>query len=802
MKGFFAFFRGSRSALPEPEGFKESSRGLNGVPRLSMDEMIPPDTSCPRARIPEGCQSHTYSGMTPILAPRRGARFFWRRTGGVASLDPRLLSLNPSGSSWPTIENSEEPRKAHGTNRRNASYGRRAAAGLALIAALAAAGLLAQETAAPEPAGKTTIRFAGASHFDEKALHAAIADQITELDQQGVNAATADDAAFFLSIFYRKNGYANVSVDSKVIGARSVELDVAEGPRTMLEGVDFRGTSGLPAATLRDSITSTTRQRFPNPKAALPFVQADIDTGVESIRALYESEGYLDAVVDPAVVTFTGDKARASVAVTVHEGRQYHFGKITFAGDLVFYPNTELLNQLKPFTSKPYTPDQVVNMQRAVVYYYKTHGYYDPKVDVQSDPKTAVDGNVPVAFAVDSGSVYRFGGVSQEGLDRLSARFLPDRLASLKGKFYNPKALDDKYQELMQTGLFRQLRIEPKPLPDNTIELHMNVEEEKSKELGFSAGYGTFEGPIVGVVAGDRDVLGTGRPLTANVELSANFLRGEVLYSDPWFLESDYAFKVRLFGQQEQWYRYKVIESGFRPEISKQITKQLQASVFLQGKEVSTTNQGFDPATIGPTEYFVGSIGSSLTLDTRSPDKVNPRQGIIAGLVGDVASASLGSTVEFIRGTARFTYYLPVTSHTLLAIGARGGWMKPLGGNPEDIPIDERFFNGGSRSVRSFLERRLSPTDWHGYPVGGDTITTFNAEYQFPLYGPVIGALFADAGSVGASPTTMGLMRYGVGPGIRYGTPVGPLRIDVGFNPDRRTGERRMVVNVSFGMAF
>ena len=63
-------------------------------------------------------------------------------------------------------------------------------------------------------------------------------------------------------------------------------------------------------------------------------------------------------------------------------------------------------------------------------------------------------------------------------------------------------------------------------------------------------------------------------------------------------------------------------------------------------------------------------------------------------------------------------------------------------------------------------------------------------------------ALFADAGSVGASPTTMGLMRYGVGPGIRYGTPVGPLRIDVGFNPDRRTGERRMVVNVSFGMAF
>ena len=697
----------------------------------------------------------------------------------------------------------------------------RAAAVLSLTAALAAAALLAQEpapqnnppklernpaaaaaTLTPAPSGKTSVRFAGAAHFNEKQLRTAIADQITELDQQDVSPATADDAAFFLGIFYRKNGYANVSVDSKVPGPRSVELDVTEGPLTMLGGVDFRGVSGVPVATLRDYITSTTRERFSNPKVALPFVQADVDTGVERIRGLYASEGFLDAVVDPPQVAFTGDKARASVVVTVHEGTQYHFGKITFSGDLVFYPNTELLNQLKPFTSKPYTPGQVTNMQRAVVYYYKTHGYYDPKVDVQSDPKTAVGGNVPVTFTIDSGAVYRFDGVSQEGLDRLSPRFLPKRFASLKGKFYNPQLLDEKFREMMQTGLFRQVRIEPRPLPDNTIELHLKIEEEKSKELGFSAGYGTFEGPIVGLVAGDHDLFGTGRPLTANIELSTNILRGEVLYSDPWFLDSDYALKARLYGQQEQWYRFKVLETGFRPEISKQITKQLQASVFLQGEEVNTTNQGIDPSMMGPTEYFGGSIGSSRTLDTRSPDKLNPRQGGIAGLTADVASTSLGSTVEFLRGTGRFSYYLPVTSHTLLALGARGGWMKPLDGNPDDIPLDERFFNGGSRSVRSFLERRLGPTDWHGYPIGGDTFTTFNAEYQFPLFGSLIGALFADAGSVGDSPSTLGRMRYGVGPGIRYGSPVGPLRIDAAFNPDRRTGERRLVIQISFGMAF
>jgi len=657
-------------------------------------------------------------------------------------------------------------------------------------------------TPTPVPQGKATVRFVGASHFNEKQLRSAIADQIGELDQQGVGPATADDAAFFLGIFYRKNGYANVTVDWKLPGANSVELDIAEGPLTLLGGIEFHGVSGLPVATLQDYITSTTRERFPNPKVALPFVQADVDTGVERIRGLYASEGFLDSVIDPPKVTFSSDNTRASVVVAVHEGTQYHFGQISFAGDLVFYPNTELLKELEPFTSKPYTPSQVINMQRAVVYYYKTNGYYDPKVDVQSDPKTAVKGKVPVLFTIDSGSVYRFGGVSQEGLDRLSAHFLPTRFASLKGKFYNPELLDDKFREMMQTGLFQQLRIEPRPLPDNTIELHMVVEEEKARELGFSLGYGTFEGPIIGGVAVDRDLFGSGRPLTANVEISANLLRGEVLYSDPWFLDSDYKFETRIYGQSEDWYRYNVFETGIRPQISKLITKQLEAALFVQGKEVSVADEGITASMLGPTHYFVSSVGSSLTLDTRAPDKLNPRQGLIGSIIGELASSSLGSTVDFARATGRLSYYIPVTSRTLLALGARGGWMEPLSGSFDGIPIDERFFNGGSTSVRSFPERRLGPSDYHGYNIGGDTFTTFNAEYQFPIYNTIIGAAFVDAGSVGASPEDMGPMRFGVGPGLRYASPVGPLRIDVGFNPDRRTGERHMVIHISFGMAF
>ena len=125
----------------------------------------------------------------------------------------------------------------------------------------------------------------------------------------------------------------------------------------------------------------------------------------------------------------------------------------------------------------------------------------------------------------------------------------------------------------------------------------------------------------------------TDGPLTANLELSANFLRGEVLYSDPWLLESDFALQARLFGQSERFYKYSVLETGFRPEISRQLTKQLAGLGFLPGQGGEDDRAAASPRrTSGPTSYFISSVGATITFDTRGPDKVNPRSGLIANL--------------------------------------------------------------------------------------------------------------------------------------------------------------------------
>jgi outer membrane protein assembly complex protein YaeT len=663
----------------------------------------------------------------------------------------------------------------------------------------------------PNPSGAFTphhakaagvkIDFSGVKSFSENALRTALADQIEEIAQSGLTPAAADDTAFFLGIFYRKNGFPDVEVKWNIAAGGKLALAVSEGPKIWLSDIRFSGNKAITAKVLADYVEGTTRERFPRLRQKLPYVQSDVETGVSRIQSLYESQGFLNVSVEPAKISFTAGKTAADISITIHEGTQYHFGKLNLDGDLVFYPQTGLLKKLKPFSEKPYTPDTVTNMQREIVYYYRVRGYYEAKVDASSDPAAAKDGIAPVTFLITAGNIYRFDGVNESGLDRLHPGFLKKRFAGLHGQFYNPEKLDDVYRSLMRTGLFKSLRITSKTLPTHEVELDMEAGEAKSKELGFLLGYGSYDGFLAGIQAAERDLFGTGRSLGGSAEYSQRLLKGEVQYLDPWFLESDNSLRLKLNALNQDFHGYSKIETGGRVELARALSKHLNISIFLLPREVHLTNIQINPASdTGPTRYFVNSLGTTMTLDLRD-SAINPGKGFIITTTSDYAGNPLGSNLDFVRGTGRISYYLPI-KRAILAFGARGGVLFPFQG-AASIPIDERFFNGGGRSVRSFAEYELGPKDSSNNPIGGDTFTTFNAELDFPIIGNLVGATFLDAGSVGHSLSNgIGAMRYGIGGGLRYNLPVGPIRFDYGLNPDPRPGEKQGAFHLSFGFAF
>ncbi len=653
------------------------------------------------------------------------------------------------------------------------------------------------------PPAKTTgkIDFVGNTSFTADQLKEPMTEQIKEIDAQGLTAPRADDAAFYLANYYHKQGFPDADVAWAITGGR-LRLTIKEGRRTYLRHVTFVGNKAIDRNTLYEYMIGGTEERDTKKAPAVPFVESDMGTGVARIRGYYESEGRLDAKIEDPEITYSPDHSAADVTVRISEGPRYTFGKIDFVGEPAF-GRDQLINGLGEPVTNPYTTQRLNTMEHNLLYYYKTNGYYAATVSSAADVKKATPGKlnnrlVPVVFTVKAGPVYHFDGVTVQGLNRLKPSFFEHRFGELHGKVYSPPLIDEKFRELLSTGLFTNLRINQVALPTNEVRADFTAEEAKSKEIGFSLGYSTYEGAIAGTHLADRDLFGNGRPLSLDVDYSQRGLKAELLYVDQWFLESRFGLRARIFAQERTEIGYDKNEEGLRADLTRKLNPNVEFGVFLQGKNVNVTSDIIDPIYLGPTSYQVISIGLTQTFDFRQP-RENPIKGYI--ITSGVDAGEIAGELAFGRATARVTYFTPLFSpKVILALGARGGIILPV----TEVPIDERFFNGGANSVRSFTERQLGPHEPHGNPIGGEVFSIFNAEVTFPLKDALRGALFVDAGNVAASHEHVGLndMRYAIGAGLRYALPFGPVRLDVGLNPMPKLDEKWGAVNFSIGLAF
>ena len=676
------------------------------------------------------------------------------------------------------------------------------------------------------------VEFSGNNSFPAATLRTQLSAELREISAQGLTPARADDAAFYIGSYYRKAGYSQVTVDYEIQGA-ALLLKIHEGPLTLIDKLSFVGNAHVPESQLYQYMIGATSENLEKKPSDFPYTSTETQAGVDRVRGLYLSLGYLHVAVDPPEIRLSKDGTRADITLRIAEGTRYTFNinAIEFDGTPVF-SREELIKtlgaELKEEQQMPavslthserklpdpntldrsFSPGIDATMQRNLQSFYKAHGYYKAEVGSTADPAKAVDGKVSITFTVHPHGVFRFGGVTVKNeteRPRLNPNFLPKRFAHLEGEVYDPAKLDETFREVLRSGLFENLRVTPTPLDDNTIRLDLTESEAKSKELGFSGGYGSYEGAMLGFQAADRDLFGTGRPLTFNLGASERGILGELLYVDPWFFDSQFATRSRLYSQLRNEEGYSHDDIGLREEITRKIFPHFELGAFADAAHTSVSNSltgtSIPQELLGPTEYTRVSIGLNQTTDFRN-DPINVERGFI--FTSSLEFGLINGEPGFIRALGRFSYYLPVDK-CLLAFGARGGYLDSLMG---ELPIDVRFFNGGGATVRSFPERGLGPTDDHRNPLGGNLLTIFNVELTFPITGGLEGAVFADAGSlhnsdiVGSGSSAAGGMRYGIGPGLRYKLPIGPLRIDYGLNPDRRPGEGLGAFYFSFGFAF
>jgi outer membrane protein insertion porin family len=591
---------------------------------------------------------------------------------------------------------------------------------------------------------------------------------------------------------YRVRGFAGVGVMARqnVIAPerdadneRRVDLvlEIAEGPRTMVRSVSFEGQMVLTEAALRSTAALPTGR---------PFSEVDVVTARDRMELEYRNRGYDQIVVQSNVALADNDTA-ADVRFTLSEGPQVIVDRVLIVGAVRTNPETirrELL--LRPGQPLGYADTvesrarlAALGLFRRVTIEEVAHGAEprrDVLVRVEESPATTVGGGVGVEAA--SRLLTDENGVAEEQFEIVPRGFFEVGRRNLWGK--NRAA-----------NLFARVSVRDRDVglnPDGTP-----TNDPTANYYGFNEYriVGTFREPRV---FGSRtDVLVTGIQEQA-IRSSFNFARREVRAEAGHRLTPVYSLSGRY-----SFDRTELFDERFISDESENLIDRLFPQVRLS------------------------ILSSTLLRDTRD-NLVDPAHGALMTATADFAMRAIGSEVGYVK-----TYFeafsftqLPATRRTVLALGARLGLANgfprfvntegedglPVVSLVDDIPISKRFFAGGDTTVRGFSldrlgdEKTISP---QGFPTGGNGVLILNSEMRVGVAGPLQAVGFMDAGNVVARASELRLLelRATAGFGMRYQSPVGPIRLDVGFKLDRRElspgrMERLSVWHISMGQAF
>lgn len=653
------------------------------------------------------------------------------------------------------------------------------------------------------------MRIEGLRTVPESQARQWIGSQLEFVESAGVSRARADDLAFFLETSMRQQGYSEAAVDWKIEGSGEsarIVLLASEGNSLVVGDITVEGNVALEDAAVVELLTSATRKRLRTKEGqSLPYVKEDIRQGSAQVAAFYQLMGYRDAKVD---LKTRVEGTRANLLVKVVEGSESRVGRIDFppAPSPVLAAEFEKLRE--EFGGKVFSgtvPGKLASRVRSAAV---AAGYFHAKVVTEEREGGTVDGTgrVDLTVQADWGGPVAVSGLRVKGNEKVKTSFFDRHFAGIVNRPYSPVEANEAVNELLQSGAFETVRTDVAAQPDGSYLLDIEIEEGHSRTLGVYGGFTNYEGPIAGFEFRHLNLFGTVRKIDAAIEFSQRGARGEAVYTDPWFLDSSYQFSGALFALNRSEEGYEKFKTGTRYELSRRFGARKQDTLALFGEAAFTDvhKASIAPLYLGDREYFSHQLGFSFTRDRRDNPR-RPRKGHLAQVSIAAASSALGSEVEYLKTSGRLGYYLPVGANTL-RFGARAGLISPMGGTGQ-IPIDLRYFNGGPFSVRSFQERSLGLRDpASGHAVGGNFYSVFSVEYEIPL--AMVDGLsfvtFADAGNLihGGSHVSLDDLRYAIGLGLRYDTPIGPIRVEYGLNPDQRPGEPDGTLHIGFGLGY
>lgn len=556
---------------------------------------------------------------------------------------------------------------------------------------------------------------------------------------------------------------------------------------------------------------------------------------VEALQSFYHKNGFFEAKATLESVERSDRSNSVRIRIMINEGPQTIMRSLSFDGQSLIGEKA-LRKDLRLTEGEPYNANLLEVDRYTLFSKFFEKGYlragisYDVSVD-----STSVD----IAWRIETAEPVRIDRVELTGNTTVREHLIRREITFERGEYFDLKEILETKQNLYDTGYFTSVEIEPKELDveRNEADLLLQVRERKMGYIETGLGVGNVHGNRIFAEWGQRNLLGRGYALNlktayafslfpdneysfSKLDFRNTYIRHEGEIRFPHILSTRNTFGLGSFYERDATVEPAVIKA-FNATVS--VSRRFSRNTSLlfgysleRVRRFEVEEEEKEKSNRRATEF-------NFTRDKRD-FFFNPQQGNYLNVSGRYAGGFLGGEDDFYSLVASYHSYRKLSRNTVLAYRVRGGYADAIGDSKETgLPIEIRYFAGGGNSVRGYKENSLGPLSDDFEPKGGRVLLLTNIELRFPI--PYLSrfnfgsAVFLDGGNVWNSvegirlrqfdllsdndDTTYRDYRWGVGVGLRYYTPVGPIRLDFGF-PLKKTPEMDYDywIHISLGQIF
>ncbi len=617
-----------------------------------------------------------------------------------------------------------------------------------------------------------------------------------------------------IKLAYTTEGYyaAEISADSHVNDQNEtlVTFRIKEGDIVRIKEIRFDGNTVFDDDDLRDAMDTKKKWIFSWITDRGNYNELQLNQDLERLADLYFNQGYVRVKVREPVISLVDNQKHMLLLIQIDEGPQYRMGTVDAQGDLN-RDKQELLALLGLNPGDVFSRAQLRKGVEVVTDIYADQGYAYANVSplTRANDETKL---IDLMLDIEQGPQVSVERINITGNTKTRDKVIRREMKLVEGDLYNATNLKRSKARINNLGFFEAVDVATSAgSNDELMNVDVKVEERSTGTFSVGAGYSSVDGFVGQGSITQENFLGRGWRLNLAASVGGSSTTYQLGLTDPYFLDTRWTLGGELYQTEREWSDFSREAKGFAIKAGHPVGEYSRVLVTyrFENKEIYDVDT-FASKTIRDQEgtSTLSSITTTYSYNT-TDNRLDPSDGMDMSATWEFAG--IGGTEKFSKYILDSRHFWPWKWGTVLSAHGQLGYVHALNGNSDEVPIDERFFLGGIYSLRGFESREVGPRDEFGDFIGGDTQAYFNFEYIFPLFKDlgIKGVTFFDVGNTwntedfwGEDDDVFSSWRYSAGAGIRWLSPMGPMRFEYGYNLDARDYESNGKFDFMIGRFF